>query len=155
MAAGYVTLANNIVPANAASPHPLRKSAGLTEFYRQTGIDLINIERGPGAAAADQERRWYALQFYPIAKLGGKDLDGKFLYIHPEDSIGGIFYVKYDDTWYMVIHNGKMTATGSSAWLGGSGLALDNGKWNVYKNTDYSGWSYDNTGGKPFGTISD
>jgi prepilin-type N-terminal cleavage/methylation domain-containing protein len=158
---GYVTLANNIVPANAAAINPSRVSAGLTEFYRQTGIDLATMERGPGTATVnsnfDTERRWYALQFYPIDYLGRKDpATGNFLYIHPEESIGGLFYVKYEGTWFMVIHNGKMK--GRSTWLNVNQMDADPGHWNVYRDTGRitGGWAeYENTDGKPFGVISD
>jgi hypothetical protein len=36
-----------------------------------------------------------------------------------------------------------------------NGVAADKGKWNVYKNSNPAGFQYDNTSGKPFGTISD
>jgi hypothetical protein len=55
----------------------------------------------------------------------------------------------------MVLHNWKMSATGSSAWLNGSGNDPDPGKWNVYRNSNPADFKYDNTNGKPFGTVSD
>jgi prepilin-type N-terminal cleavage/methylation domain-containing protein len=157
---GYVTIANNVVPQSAAAINPNRKSAGLTEFYRQTGLDLATMERGPGSPTVnsnyDAERRWYALQFYPLAYLGEStvvDGQNQYGYIHPEESRGGLFYVKYNGTWYMVIHNGKLS--GTSTWVGPNQIAADPGHWNVYRNTDYNDFAYENTGGRPFGTIND
>jgi hypothetical protein len=161
----YVTLANVQTGRAGGSNTPselakLRQSAGLTEFYRQTGIDLSgSAERVPGdsnnSSSSEVERRWYAIQFYPRNDIA-TGTTAPFLttrYLHPDQSYFAFYGIKYNDTWYLVMHNAKFSNTSSTTWVN-QGVATDPGKWNVYKNSNSDGFQYDNTGGKPFGSVS-
>jgi type IV pilus assembly protein PilA len=124
----YVTLANVQTGRAGGSNTPselakLRQSAGLTEFYKTTGIDLSgNAERVPGSGGnnssnSEMERRWYAIQFYPRNDIATVDTTPSepsekkiwmtTKYLHPDQSYFGFFFVKYDGKWYMVMHNAK------------------------------------------------
>jgi hypothetical protein len=162
----YVTLANVQTGRAGGSNTPselakLRQSAGLTEFYKQTGIDLSgNAERTPGPSTnngnSEVERRWYALQFYPRSDIA-TGTTAPFLttrYLHPDQSYFAFYEVKYNDTWYMVMHNAKYSSASATTWVA-NGVVADPGKWNVYKNSNPADFVYDNTSGKPFGVISD
>jgi prepilin-type N-terminal cleavage/methylation domain-containing protein len=162
----YVTLANVQTGRNAnpTALAALRQSAGLTEFYKATGIDLSgNAERVPGSggndsANSEMERRWYALQFYSRSDIASTPDDPPYLttkYLHPDQCYFAFYEVKYDGTWYLVMHNAKFPGTSSGAWVSPDVPLADPGKWNVYKNTIPNDFKYDNSGGKPFGVISD
>jgi type IV pilus assembly protein PilA len=162
----YVTLANVQTGRNAnpTALAALRQSAGLAEFYKATGIDLSgNAERTPGSGGNDStnsemERRWYAIQFYSRSDIASTPDDPPYLttkYLHPDQCYFAFYEVKYEGTWYMVMHNAKYSGTSSASWVGSHAPLADPGKWNVYKNTEPASFAYDNNGGKPFGTISD
>jgi prepilin-type N-terminal cleavage/methylation domain-containing protein len=175
---GFVTIANNQTDSAAK-----RLSKGITEFYRQTGIDIgPTAEMGPGSGTGNNqmERRWYAIQFYPRASMTtDRPADSvdtlTTTYLHPDQSTYAFFYVKQDGKWYMVMHNAKfdsatlnatraqgptntqVTYSGYTAWVGGNTPKADPGKWNVYENTNELSFSYNtlDAKGTPFGTIKD
>jgi general secretion pathway protein G len=161
----YVTLANvqTAKLSTDAATVAQRKSAGLTEFYKATGIDLSgSAERTPGTTAdgfQEVERRWYAIQFYSRADTGSAPdptAPGKYIttkYLHPDQSYFAFYTFKYNGDWYMVMHNAKFGNTVSNAWVGNT--VYDPGKWNVYKSSNAADFAYDNTSGKPFGVIND
>jgi prepilin-type N-terminal cleavage/methylation domain-containing protein len=175
----YVTLANVQTGRVGGSNTPselakLRQSAGLTEFYKQTGIDLSgNAERTPGSGGdnsgnSEMERRWYAIQFYSRSDIASEGSSPYLTtkYLHPDQSYFGFFFVKYNDKWYMVMHDAKYPsgtwnhgdAPGIySAWVGRNTPAKDKGKWNVYEAVDNTHFAYItlDAAGTPFGTISD
>jgi hypothetical protein len=162
----YVTLANVQTGRAGGSNTPselakLRQSAGLTEFYKATGVDLSgSAERVPGSGGdnsgnSEIERRWYAMQFYPRSDIA-TGTTSPFLttrYLHPDQSYFAFYLVKYDGTWYMVMHNAKYSSASATTWVA-NGVAADLGKWNVYKNSNPTNFQYDNTNGQPFGTVT-
>ncbi|MDR0851072.1 MAG: prepilin-type N-terminal cleavage/methylation domain-containing protein [Clostridiales Family XIII bacterium] len=161
----YVTLANVQTGrgANPTATEALRHSAGLTEFYKQTGIDLSgSAERVPGSGGnnsgnSEMERRWYAMQFYSRSDIASQGSTPYLTtrYLHPDQCYFAFYEVKYEGTWYMVMHNAKYSGTSSVSWVGSHVPLADPGKWNVYKNSDPNNFAYDNNGGTPFGTIID
>jgi hypothetical protein len=102
------------------------------------------------------ERRWYALQFYPRSDIASQGSTPYLTtrYLHPDQSYFAFYGVKYNGTWYLVMHNAKLSSAGATSWVG-DGVAADPGKWNVYRNSDPADFKYDNTSGKPFGIVSD
>jgi hypothetical protein len=54
----------------------------------------------------------------------------------------------------MVMHNAKYSSASATTWVA-NGVAIDPGKWNVYRNSNPGAFAYDNSGGKPFGTVND
>jgi hypothetical protein len=128
----YLTIANVQTGrlGSVSATEAQRKSAGLTEFYRQTGIDLSgSAERVPGSGGdnssfSEVERRWYAIQFYSMTDISstawnnsssnslslGPPYGPPFMttsYLHPDQCYFAFYEVKYNGKWYMVMHNAK------------------------------------------------